>query len=206
MDYCTIEQLTGGTINTVATSGYLPQISSDEDKAKVAAVIARASRRIDSYVTENSIKDYFAPADVEATERTARGTDLSYLDLPEFVAGSVTTVTAPEVITVPTFVEERGKLYIVDENGLRTRFQTWHYRCPYIVTARWGFNAVPEDINEACLQLVVRTYRGADEAFSGVIGGINKDNNIIERNMPAPVREILDGYRRKYRSRRSLFA
>ena len=58
-DYCTIEQLVGATTGTAIT-GYLPQVSADEDKEKLKGIITRVSRRIDAYVTDGQREDFFA--------------------------------------------------------------------------------------------------------------------------------------------------
>lgn len=205
MDYCTLDQVIGKTGENAIT-GYLPQVTDDEAKAKVSEIISRVSRRIDAYVTDATVEDYFAPAAQDASTKKIRGEGVSYLSLPEFVPGTVSAVTAPAGFTVPDFEEEGQTLVIRDSYGARTRSRAWLEDVPYTVTARWGLAAVPAPIIEAALQLVVRTYRAGDEAFSGVIGGIRQDGSIIERGWPAAVKEILDGYRRRFRSRRFLLA
>lgn len=72
----------------------------------------------------------------------------------------------------------------------------------YRVSARFGFAATPDDINAACLQLTVRILRGRDEAFSGVIGSINRDGTLIDRGMPPLVKQILDIYKSDYEKTR----
>lgn len=208
MDYCDIEQLTGREAEgeTPALAGYLPSVTSDQDKAKLAEIITRSSRRIDAYVTDGQVVDYFAPSPSEPTARTIRGEGVSYLGLPEFVPASITTVTAPAGYTAPNYEEEGSTLVIVDDAGRRTRFSIWIDGLPYTVTARWGIAAIPGDITEACLQLSVRTYRKVDEGFSGVIGDIQTASGIIERPLPTGVKEILDVHRRKYLSRRLTIA
>lgn len=208
MDYCELVQLTGREPEgqTPGLTGYLPQVTSDEDKAKLAEIIARVSRRIDAYVTDGHETDYFAPSPSEPSARIMRGSGDSFLELPEFVAGSVADVTAPEGFTVPAWEEEGRLLVIVTGAGVRTRRQVWREGVPYAVTARWGRETMPLDVTEACLQLVVRTYRKADDAFSGVIGDIQTDSAVIEKAMPIAVKDILDVHRRRYRARRLVFA
>ena len=207
-DYCTLRELVGAPVEGAlpGVTGYLPDVTTDEDKAKLANVITRSSRRIDDYVTDGAVENYFAPSPAAPTPRIIRGDGNSYLSLPEFVAGSVTTVTAPAGFTVHEYDEVSGRLIIKNSAGALTRYRVWVDGMPYTVTARYGFAATPGAVTEACLMIVVRTYRSSDEAFSGVIGNINRDNQIIERALPAAAQEMLDVYRRKYRSRRFAFA
>lgn len=201
MDYATSAQLVGDA----ETAGYLPQVSSDEDKAKLAGIITRVSRRIDAYVTDGRVENFFAPAADEASALVIYGDGISSLKLPEFVPGSVSKVVGPGGVEIEDFVERSVSIQLTDGDGRLWRGCVFGEDVPYTVTARWGRAAVPDDIVEAALQLVVRTYRSSDEAFSGVIGGLRQDGSIIERALPAAVKEILDVHRRRYRGRRLTF-
>lgn len=193
-DYCNLETLVGNE----ELNGYLDP-KDDATAAQLEEMITRASRRIDAYVTDNTLTGYFAPSPQEPSVRKLRGRDVSFLHLPLHVAGSVTAVTVPEPFQVPEFAYENDRLVCVDQYGIRTRRARFVEGVPYSVTARWGFAAVPGEIEEACLQLVVRTFRAKDDGFSGVIGAIKRDGSMIERALPAPVKDILDGQRNKYR-------
>ncbi|HEX8288041.1 MAG TPA: hypothetical protein VF556_08600 [Pyrinomonadaceae bacterium] len=193
-DYCEINTLAG----TAELNGYIDP-KDDATTAQFEEMITRASRRIDAYVTDNTLTDYFAPSPAEPSVKKLRGRDVSFLQLPLHVAESVTAVTVSEPFTVPDFAYETDRLVCVDQYGIRTRRIRFAEGVPYSVTARWGFAAVPGEIKEACLQLVVRTFRAKDDGFSGVIGAIKRDGSMIERALPAPVKDILDGHRNKYR-------
>lgn len=202
MDYCTIPQLTGDATH----AGYLPQVSSDADKATLAEQITRVSRRIDAYVTDGQAENFFATSPTEPTDRIVYGDGCSFLSLPEFVPGSVSKITRLSGVEITDFIERGSGVQLTDSAGSITRGCVFGDGVAYTVTARFGFAATPADITEAALQLTVRTYRSKDEAFSGVIGGLRTDGSIIERAMPAAVKEVLDVHRRKYRSRRLTFA
>lgn len=208
MDYCSLEQLVGRLAEGEAgeMSGYLPQVTSEEDKAALAELITRVSRRIDAYVTDGQAENFFAASPAGATEGTFYGDGCSYLWLPEFVPGSVSKLVGLRGVEIETFVEQPTGLQLADADGVLTRGAVFGDGVPYKVTARFGFAAIPADINEAALQLSVRTYRSKDEGFSGVIGAMRNDGAIIERAMPVAVKEILDVHRRKYRGRRIDFA
>lgn len=204
MEYCSIEDLVGREAagETPAKSGYLPQLSADVDKVTLAEIITRVSRRIDAYVTDGRAENFFAPAAAEASDLVVYGDGVSFLTLPEFKPGSVSKLTGQSGAEITTFVERGNSIHLTDGSGNLTRRSYFGDGIAYVVTARWGLAATPADIVEAALQLTVRTYRSKDEGFSGVIGGLRQDNSIIERAMPAAVKEVLDVHRRKYRSRR----
>jgi hypothetical protein len=195
-DYCSIEQVVGDD----ELNGYL-DLKNDQTTEQLKEIISRASRRIDAYVTDNQETNYFAASPTEPSIKKLRGMDLSFLSLPLHVAGSIAKVEAPEPFSVPEFAYERDRLVCIDQFGVRSRRYRWIEGVPYSVTARWGFAETPPEITEACLQLVVRTFRAKDDGFSGVIGAIKRDGSMIERALPAPVKEILDGHRNKFRRR-----
>lgn len=208
MDYCTIEDLVGRDAEgeTPAKSGYLPKVSADEDRAMLAEIITRVSRRIDAYVTDGRVENFFAPAAADPSDLIVYGDDVSYLLLPEFVPGSVEKLTGPGGIEITNFIERGDRLQLTDGGGNLARGYRFNDGVAFTVTARWGVAAIPADIIEATLQTVVRTYRSKDEAFSGVIGGLRTDGSIIERAMPAAVKDVLDVHRRRFRARRLTIA
>jgi hypothetical protein len=199
-EYCTPEQVYGSD----EIEGYLPEASEERKQSLIAEVIARCSRRIDNYVTGGRETDYFAPAPPPSA-KTVAGCGLSFLKLPAHLAGSVSAVSVPDGYTVPDFIERNGKLYRVNDSTEKriSRSGVWLDGLPYSVTARWGkYLETPEPIVEACLHLVVRTFRSRDEGFSGVIGNIQTSGQLIfERAFPVAVKEILDVYRREYNGR-----
>jgi hypothetical protein len=198
-DYCTIQQVVG----TANLQGYLPKQTGTDAQATIAEIITRCSRRIDAFVTDGRETNYFADAPNTATVKTVFGEGLSFLRLPTHVVGSVASITAPVGFETPNFRElSNGTLQMLDSTGREARYIVFENGIGYGVTAKWGtrFETTPEDIKEACLMLVVRTFRSKDEAFSGVIGGINQDNQIIERAMPEAVKQILSVYRRQYKT------
>ncbi|MGB8509372.1 MAG: hypothetical protein WCD76_13365 [Pyrinomonadaceae bacterium] len=191
-DYATSEQLTG----------YLPRVTSEADLATLAGMLTRASRAIDAFTRRHA--DAFAPAEEEASEQVFYGEGQPVLILPEFVTGSVSTVTAPSSYMPEGFTEFRRReastgtlrvgLHTATAEGVRPPRVGWAKGVPFTVTATWGFEAIPADVTEACLQLVTRWWRAKDEAFAGVIGDISQQRAILERGFPPGVKTLLEPY------------
>lgn len=175
----------------------IPKAANDADtENELTEILGAVSRAIDHYcyVPEN----YFTPAAEDPEAKIIYGKGRSYLTLPHFLWGDV-TISAPAGSSVPNFRVDGQRIITLTDENTRSPYVIFTSGLPYTVTGRWGFVETPEDIREAALQTGVRWWRGKDEAFSGVIGGINKDNTIVERDLPAPVRTILQNWRRKSR-------
>jgi len=191
-DYATIENL----------RGYLSAVTSDEDLDTLAQMLTRASRAIDAFTRRHA--DAFQAAGVSATAQTFYGEGQPVLLLSEFVTNSVTTVTAPPGYMPEGYTEFRRReastgslrvgLHTATADGVRTPRVGWAKGVPFTVTARWGFEATPADVTEACLQLVTRWWRAKDEAFTGVIGDLSQQRLILERGFPPGVKTLLDPY------------
>lgn len=202
------------TADLVGAGNYLPSISAD-DVATIATLdkmVDAASRLADHYTTRG--ENAFDPATAQNPQtRIFYGNGTSLLPLSpfrisDFIGGSVTipagVVIAEGGIETPNFrIDGVGRMIALSPEGYLTPgVYVWPDGAPVSVTGKWGFAATPPDIREATAQTVVRWWRGKDEAFSGVIGRINSDQTIIERDLPAPVRLILD----LYRARKPTFA
>ncbi len=182
---------------------YLPLVSSDEDKAALGRMLTRGSRAIDAYTRRAD--DAFAPAPEDESEQIIYGTGQAVLLLPEFVAGSIESVTAPQGYYLPAgYVEFRRRdittgalrvgLHTATTDKILTPRVVWASGVPFTIVARWGFQAIPGSIKEALLQLLVRWWRTKDEAFTGVIGSLGTDRTIIERGFPSGVKTLLEPY------------
>lgn len=162
-----------------------------EDDSELTDILEATSRLIDNALLVPG--GYFTPQTTQTTKRVY-GTGSTFITLPMAVRGTV-TIAAPSGYTVPNFTIDGLRLITLTDDGFRNPFLVWA-KIYYDITGIWGYAAVPAEVREACLQISVRFWRGRDEAFSGVIGNINKDGNIIEKDLPAPVRRILDDLRR----------
>lgn len=170
---------------------YLPDVKTATEKATVGRILAAVTRQIDSYCKRPA--GYFAPADAQPAPRSFYGEGTNYLRLPAHVAGSIDLETGVAVTGHPikNWVERGGWLYMTC--GLGKLGGTWVRGTEYTVRARWGYEQTPEDIAEACRQLVVHYY----ERQRGTIGQVTPGGFVIERDMPPSVKTMLAPYRRK---------
>ncbi len=193
-DYASITEL---------IAGYLPSVTSDEDKAALASQITRASRAIDTRTRRPA--DAFAPAVESASEQTFYGEGGAVLLLPEFVTGSVEAVTAPGGYMPAGYVEFRRReistgalrvgLHTATESGIRTPRVVWSKGVPFVVRARFGFLATPPEITEACLQLVRHWWRQQSGEVSGAIGDLEQRRGTSDRSgFPRGVEQLIEPY------------
>jgi hypothetical protein len=63
----------------------------------------------------------------------------------------------------------------------------------YLVSARWGFAYTPPDIVTACKMIAQHVW----DRGQGTFGQVTPSGFVIERDMPPPVRLMLDGWTRK---------
>jgi hypothetical protein len=194
-DYATLDQI---------TARLLPNSKIAADDPMLAILITSASRAVDSYLTVED--DFFAEAGPDATPRDVYGNGGLQIKLPPYV-GDVTEadVVAPPGYTTPTFDQVSGWLCITNRalagmpggqlcNCPDSPF-LWRANVPYTVSARWGWPAIPADINEAVIETVVRWYRGRDDAYVGVIA--MESVVAFERALPVGAKTILDIWRVK---------
>lgn len=112
MAYATVDQL----------RRYIQQApdGSDED-VRLAEILDRASAIVDLVVGYT-----FDTATVGA--RVVYGDGTSYLPLPPFETGTVTTVTSISSVTVPNFVVEGNSLRAVDSQGIKPSYPRTYHR------------------------------------------------------------------------------
>lgn len=203
--YATLEQL----LAYLPSSGAEELTDDDPQTILLEGIIGRASRLIDTY-TRRAIGFFDAASDTK-TNRTFFGDGTNYLEVGKYIETiSSADVSMPTGYTVPEFVAQDSFLIATYNGVIVNRYQSnhflsqnnfwfrqygWSEGVPITINAKWGWSAIPADITEACLQISVRWYRGRDESFSGVIGNINSDGQIIERDLPASAKLILDKYR-----------
>lgn len=182
---------------------YLPAVTNPADLETIETICAAASRVIDHYTGRGA--DAFDPAKVAVAESRifyGRGTNAIWLSkwrISDFLPESLTIpagVTLPAGYSVPHFILDARapRLLAVNESGMKHKSYFWPEDMPVTVTAKWGFAEIPQDIRAAHAQIVVRFWRGKDESFSGVIGRINSDQSIVEKELPVTARMILDLY------------
>lgn len=180
---------------TQATSQAIPDTELD-------ALIERASRIFDQL--SGVEPEYFEPAGVSATARTFYGDGTYFLKLDPYVAGSLNaTITVPSQYTAPDFIERNGYLQITSSDGIplsRSYYgsvEGWWMNVPITVTARWGYDATPEDVKYAVIELSINLWRETDPAN---IKLVNLEGQPLREKYPPRVKLIADKYRAKSRT------
>jgi hypothetical protein len=156
----------------------------------------RASRIFDIFAGVRP--GYFTETSTAASAKVVYGTGLPFLALPRFF-GPAPTVAMPDGYTVPTFVEVAGSLIITDDKGILQKLGgrnlypiVWPESVPVTVTAKWGFEAVPEDVKEAVIELTIAVWRSKDTAF---LRAINSQNmTVLAQAIPDRVKQIATSY------------
>jgi hypothetical protein len=183
---------------TQLIADYIADAKSAAEIAAVGRVLDNVSAFVDTYCKRPA--GYFSPAGVTATEKRFRGEGCHFLRLPVHVFGSVTAVKLYGTVIDPANYyesEKNGWLYAEDNGAGFIEGFSWHDRWEngevYKVTARWGYEATPKDLQEAVRQTVKAIW----QQQKGVLGQVSPDGFVIERAMPLLAREILDRYKRR---------
>lgn len=159
------------------------------------SLILRASRMFD--LTCGVAPEYFeAREDGIATALTLYGSGGNFLKLPPYVAGSLDpTVTFPSGYTTLEFVERNGYLVRAENgifaNGLISPVP-WYYGVPITVTAKWGYEATPEDVKQAVIELVINLWRETDPAHAQLR---SIEGGPIREKVPPRVGDVARRYR-----------
>lgn len=178
------------------------------DDALLTALIPRASRIFDKLAGVGP--DYFAPEAGTATDQIFYGNGTDFLEIGPHKALSITTVAMPTGYTVPDYVVKDDFLVrTYNDNGtLRTNDNVrsfwdwwngivgggWPDGVPVTVTAKYGQDtAIPEDVKEATIELVIAMWRSRDSAFLRVVQLDNQQ--ILNEAVPPRVKAIADQYR-----------
>ena len=175
----------------------LPEIDITDETvlAQVNAILAGVSAGIDRYCDRPA--GYFSPSAEEPTTRRIRAEGQNYLRIGRHV-GDV-EFTNPVVSSTVFYQAENGWIYWNEQpvSGDADYFaqadKFFEANRIYIVSARWGFEATPDDIVLATALIAGDLY----DRGNGVIGQVSPTGFVIERAMPLPARELLNGWKRR---------
>jgi hypothetical protein len=180
---------------------YIPEATKASEIAAIGRILDNVCSFVDTYCKRRS--GYFNPASNEASIKRIRGEGNHFLRLPIHVFGSIDSVTLYDTeIDSQSYYEsdKNGWLYFetagldLEENTFVVgNSSSWCDGEIYKVTARWGYEATPADLQEAIRQTVTRVW----EAQKGVLGEVTPNGFVIERAMPLFAREVLDRYKRR---------
>lgn len=182
----------------------LPTSYDSSTDTVLGELITSASRFIDSYLTVEN--DFFTVAGASKTAKVVYGRGGDRLRLPPFIETiAAADMSVPSGYVKPVFAVVDGWLTIPPQLGLgiivgnAPEFNPYLYSFAsyvgYTISAKWGWAAIPEDIREACVQIVVRWFRGRDDAYAGIVTA--QSGQAFERAIPAGAKMILDEWRGK---------
>jgi hypothetical protein len=179
--YCTIDYLKRTAFQTKTKDEFL-----QEDK------IVAASRFFDSLTGHEP--GYFSQAMVEPSLREFRGNGTQFLPLPAYVLSSIIDLRykngglLPEYSETPrSFILEFPDCFVLN-------------KCDVVeVTARWGFDPIPADIQEAVAELVVAMWRQRDTAYLRVIAESNNglQGGVSGQALPERTRAAIQAHARR---------
>lgn len=170
---------------------YLPEVAKQIEKDAVERMLNGVSSFVDQYCKRE--KGYFNPSPETPSMKRVRGEGHHFLRLPRHIADSITEINGQ------SFAELSTQLYESEKNGWlyyeTQEFGGYSTRCfengkVYKITARWGFEETPADIQQAVCQIVQRWFRTAN----GIIGEQMPNGFVLERDMPKSAKAILDTY------------
>lgn len=176
---------------------YLPEHAGDpaiEDV--VERIIVGVSAAIDSYCRMPA--GYFDVAPAAATMRQFRGEDRRYLRLPVHIIGTVSVagIDSASVYEHPRSGWLHWKKADIEpfDNYDWVCYRTFKSSVVYEVTARWGWPAVPDAINEVTRQLTARIF----EKRRGVIGEtVINDLAFSEIRFSPFAQDVLEAFKRR---------
>lgn len=176
----------------------VPPVTGDSQDTYYESLIARASRMID--LACGVAVGYFGKAESTASALDVYGSGLGLLHLPPYVAGSLTSVVAPDGYTLPSYIERDRYLVITDASGVIDSTSTWYQGAKITVTAKWGFEEVPDDIKQATLELAIALRLETDGVFMKLA---DSEHRPAREELPPRVKMICD--RRRFQERAVAF-
>lgn len=181
LEYITLEELQAALRKSSLT---------EQETTELNHIREAVSRAVEDYL--NVEEGYFIPPPELPTTERVYGTGASFIDLPSPVFGEV-TVSTSSTFTVPNFTIEDNRLISLTEDDLRSPYIVWGAGVPFDVSGRWGYEFIPPQLKEACLEIAVGTFRERPEnGFQGMVGSMQGYEGVIRRGWPASARMILD--------------
>lgn len=138
-------------------------------------------------------------AGIPPVARTIYGDGTNYLRIPPYHNGTLAgTVTVPTGYTAPSFIATGGYLVRAVDGVVQRGYPQfdfgWWQGVAVTVSAVWGYEATPEDVKAAVIELVINLFRETDPAF---IKLINIEGQPLREKMPPRVAEAIRRYRPK---------
>lgn len=172
-------------------------ISVTTDDTLLAALIARAQKIIEIYTGRVfeavTATRYFSTDSIEGRYLYLWGDDL--LTVTTLTNGDGTTITAANYRLEPRNENPKWQIRLDEDT-------TWEFDNSddeVSIAGTWGYTAtVPDDVKHACIRLAAFLYRQKDTSADIDRPLVTGDGvTIMPGNLPADVKLMLDGYKRR---------
>ena len=179
-EYCTVNQVADIALNDSLSA---------QELGKIQLLLPAASRAIDRLCEVSD--DYFAAASNTASDRTFYGSGTRYL----YVGPHNSVIAAGDVaftdsgLTVPTFTERND--YLVAQAGF-----CWDWEEMLTISAKWGFAAIPADIQQACAEMALAIWQTSDAGRERAVADAG-DPAFRAAKIPTRVKTTCEKWRRK---------
>lgn len=139
----------------------------DTDDAEVWELLIEGVSRL--FDREAGVSDgFFLPAAAEASERTVRANGTRYVKLPPYIGESIVSIVDPDSVEYWEAVAEDRSYY--EKDGYLIFNRAIADGVVFTISARFGFPAVPSDIQVACIEQALFQWRRKDLAFADLSG------------------------------------
>jgi len=137
-------------------------VADEADNTDVWELLSEAVSRL--FDRECNVTDgFFSPAAASGTVRKYRANGTRYVEVDPYIADSITVIDVDgtdyfEAVEADRDYREKEHFLLFDgEIADET---------PLSITARWGFGAVPLDVQLACIEMGLMLWRRKDAAFA----------------------------------------
>jgi len=130
-------------------------------------------------------ENFFASANADPSDLTFDGNDIDMLRLPPFVANSITQVLIDDEVFDADDYKLR-KEFLIYKDG------TFDRDSEIVVTARWGFIAIPPEVKLVVQELANYLFRNKDPMFAKI------SDVEIETELSPTTNAIIKKFRDKY--------
>jgi hypothetical protein len=167
--------------------GYLT-INSSADDALLARLVDAASGFIQQWLNRS-----FGPEQYTDTVNGTGGDTLLFNNYPVTAVAGV--VINGQVIPVSTSFNTPG--YVWNDNSIALRGYVFvRGKMNVSLTYTAGYSNLPPEITQSCVEMVSARYREKDRIGLESKGLAGETTAYSQRDMPAPMRTILNNYRR----------
>lgn len=186
--YCTAEQVKTWAVPEA-------DITDTDTLAKINSLIEAVSANVDKFCKRPDA--YFVPS-TTASERRVRGEGKHYLRVGRY--WGTPAFTSPVIASTSYYINaENGWIYYNDtppnDEYLSAELGDCFFRrdAIYVVSAKWGFEAVPADVAMSTALIVGKIWDNGQ----GVMGQITPAGFVIERDYPPLAKTMLQAWKRR---------